>query len=287
MQSSKKKILLIGHTGFLGSHLTHLLNNTFEVVILDKSILDLSKKLSSSFKEHIKLNQYDYAIICAAISDVEKCFQNQTLSKQVNVDGMQELLMLLKHHSVTPIFFSSDYVFSEKLTPYNETDTPNPKTVYGNQKLAIEVFMQKHFDNFLIFRTSKLMSKTNHPKNILYPIIKNLKEGKVSNCFEDQFLNPVFVEDIARVIQNSIDEKITGIFHLGTKTLFNRYELGLFLAKNLNYNTHLINPTRMKDMTFSESRPNNNMLDCTQIEKILNFKFCEIEEALSELKNID
>jgi dTDP-4-dehydrorhamnose reductase len=76
MQFSKKKILLIGHTGFLGSYLAHLLNDEFEVVTLDKSVLDLSKKLSSSFTEHVKVNQYHYAIICAAISDLEKCFQN-------------------------------------------------------------------------------------------------------------------------------------------------------------------------------------------------------------------
>jgi hypothetical protein len=42
----------------------------------------------------------------------------------------------------------------------------------------------------------------------------------------------------------------------------------------------------MKELTFSESRPNNNMLDCHKIEKVLNFKFCEIEEALLELKSI-
>jgi dTDP-4-dehydrorhamnose reductase len=130
------------------------------------------------------------------------------------------------------------------------------------------------------------MSKTNHPKNILYPIIKNLKERKISNCFEDQFLNPVFVEDIAKVVTNSINEKISGIFHLGTKTLFNRYELGIFLAKNLNYDVQLIKPTSMKDITFSESRPNNNMLNCALIETTLHFQFCEIEEAFSELKSI-
>lgn len=286
MHSSKKKILLIGHTGFLGSHLAHLLNNEFEVTTLKKEILDLSKNLSDAFKENIESNLYDYAIICAAISDVEKCFQDQALSKQVNVVGMQELLVILKSFGITPIFFSSDYVFSEKLTPYNETDTPNPKTIYGSQKLAIEVFIQKNFDSFLIFRTSKLMSKTNHPKNILYPIIKNLKESKISNCFEDQFLNPVFVEDIAKVVTNTINEKISGIFHLGTKTLFNRYELGLFLAKNLNYDVQLIKATSMKDVTFSESRPNNNMLNCALIEKTLNFQFCEIEGAFSELKSI-
>lgn len=46
MQSLKKKILLIGHTGFLGSHLAHLLKDEFELSTIDKSILDLSKKLS-------------------------------------------------------------------------------------------------------------------------------------------------------------------------------------------------------------------------------------------------
>jgi dTDP-4-dehydrorhamnose reductase len=286
MHSSKKKILLIGHTGFLGSHLAHLLNDKFEVTTLKKEILDLSKNLSDAFKGSIESNQYDYAIICAAISDVEKCFQDQALSRQVNVVGMQDLLLTLTNFGVVPVFFSSDYVFSEKLTPYTESDTPNPKTIYGSQKLAIEIFIQQNFDSYLILRTSKLMSKTNHPKNILYPIIKNLKENKISNCFQDQFLNPVFVEDIAKVITNSINEKISGIFHLGTKTLFNRYELGLFLAKNLNYDVQLIKPTSMKDITFSEIRPNNNMLNCSLIEKTLRFDFCEIEDAFSDLKNI-
>lgn len=286
MHSSKKKILLIGHTGFLGSHLAYLLNNEFEVTTLKKEILDLSKNLSDSFKENMESNQYDYAIICAAISDVEKCFKDQVFSKQVNVVGMQELLITLKNFGVVPIFFSSDYVFSEKLTPYNETDTPNPKTIYGSQKLAIEVFMQKNFESFLIFRTSKLMSRTNHPKNILYLIIKNLREGKISNCFEDQFLNPIFVEDIAKIIKSSVSKNISGIFHLGTKKLFSRYELGLFLAKALEYDAHLIKPTSMKDLVFSENRPSNNMLDSSVIERTLDFKFCEIEEVLSELKTL-
>lgn len=286
MNSSKKKILLIGHTGFLGSHLTHELSYDFEVTTLNKEVLDLSKSMSNAFKENIENNHYDYAIICAAISDVEKCFQDQVLSRQVNIIGMQELLFVLKKIGVIPIFFSSDYVFSGKTTPYNETDTPNPKNIYGSQKLAIEIFIQENFENFLIFRTSKLMSQTSHPKNILSPIIKNLKEGKTSLCFEDQLLNPVFVEDIAKVIINSVSKKISGIFHLGTKTLFNRYELGLFLARHLNYDEQLIKPISMKDVTFSESRPYNNMLNCALIEKTLNFQFCEIEEALTELNKI-
>lgn len=200
---------------------------------------------------------------------------------------MQELLMFLKQYKVMPIFFSSDYVFSGKLNPYNEGDVPEPKTIYGNQKLAIEIFIQEHFNNFLIFRTSKLMSKTNHSKNILYPIIKNLKENKISNCFEDQFLNPIFVEDIAKIISSSVNKNISGIFHLGTKKMFNRYELGLFLANTFGYDDHLIRPIRMKSIVFSEPRPNNNMLDSSEIERVLEFKFCEIEEVFSELNTLN
>jgi dTDP-4-dehydrorhamnose reductase len=100
-------------------------------------------------------------------------------------------------------------------------------------------------------------------------------------------VTPVFVEDIAKVIKSSINEKTSGVFHLGTKKFFNRYELGLFLAKALNYDAHLIKPTSMNDIDFSESRPNNNMLEAALIERTLNFKFCEIEEVISELKILD
>lgn len=287
MKIPSKKILIIGSTGFLGSALSQLLNSDeLSIHTTDKSLLDLSKPISPLFEDYLKNHSFEYVIICAAISDVEMCYQNQILSNQVNVEGMKKVLLLLKKYSAIPIFFSSDYVFSNKLTPYKESDLTNPTTIYGFQKLTIELFIQKHFGRFLIFRTSKLMSKTIHKKNILLPILKNLNEGLVSNCFKDQFLNPVFVEDIANVLTKAIRAELVGLFHLGTKKLLTRYELGILLANLFNYDEKLIKSTSMSDMTFSEPRPTNNMLNCEKIEKVLEFKFCEIQEAYLELKKL-
>lgn len=236
-------------------------------------------------KKFFSLHQFDYVIICAAIADVEKCYLDQILSYQVNVTGTLELLNIAKTCKTIPIFFSSDYVFSGKETPYCETDIPNPLTIYGKQKLAVEKFIQENFNEYLIFRTSKLMSKTNHPKNILLPILNNLKMKMPSHLFMDQLLNPVLTEDIAQVITKSIDKRLSGLYHLGTKRCFNRAELGKFIAMTINSDVDLIKSTRMKEMIFPEKRPSNNSLKCNKIENDLNFNFSEIADIILKLNS--
>lgn len=281
-----QKILIIGHTGFLGSALTEHLGHAYQVHTANKSLLDLSKPIPATFEDFLANEKFSHIIICAAIADVEKCYRDQDLSFQVNVKGMKEFLNLAKKYEIFPAFFSSDYVFDHKEAPHTEVDIPSPQTVYGKQKLEIELYIQQTFRNYLIFRTSKLMSKTSHPKNILVPIIKNLNSQTVSNCFEDQLLNPVFVEDIALVIIKAITNNSTGLFHLGTKRFLSRYELGSLLATILKFDQSLIRATKMKEMTFSEKRPTNNMLNCQKIENALNFKFCELDDSAAEIFNI-
>lgn len=280
--NSKKKILLIGSNGFLGAALSELLKSSMTVVALDRTQLDLGKPLSHEFLDFFKREAFHYVIMCAAITDVEKCFQNRELSHQINVTGTMDVFELAKHNGVIPVFFSSDYVFSGKLTPYEESDLPNPLTIYGQQKLIIENYLKDNFRDYLIFRTSKLMSKNAHPKNILIPMITNLKAHKVSRCFEDQYLNPVFIEDIAEVLKLAILQKLTGLFHLGTRRVFTRAELGRFIAKTMGADFGLIESIRMSEIKFSEIRPTNNSLNCQKIEKALDFSFAEVEESIIE-----
>lgn len=282
-----KKILIIGGTGFLGSSLiNHLKSDSLTIHFVNRSLFDLSESIKSEFAEFMRNEKFQYVVICAAITDVEKCYKEQTVSNRINVVGTQKLLNLINQNGAIPVFFSSDYVFSGKSSPYEENDIREPRTIYGHQKLSTETFLENNFDNFLIFRTSKLMSKTSHPKNILYPLIRDFVAGKSSRCFEDQKLNPVFVEDIAEVLSVAFMENLTGTFHLGTRRIFTRAELGRFLASSLGYNTQLIESIHMTDIKFSEGRPTNNTLNCQKIEKSLGFSFCEIEDSLSNLSRL-
>jgi dTDP-4-dehydrorhamnose reductase len=181
------------------------------------------------------------------------------------------------------IFFSSDYVFQRTVTTHREEDLRAPETCYGRQKLAVEQYLEAGFERYLVFRSSKLMSKTTHPRNILLPVIQSLCASKPIGCFEDQWLNPVFVEDIAEVIKCASRQALSGVYHLGTRRIFTRFELAIFLAKSLGYDPALIQAIRLKDMRFSEPRPTHNTLDCRKIESALGFRFTEIEDAITDL----
>lgn len=281
------KVLIVGDAGFLGSSLALNINsNFFKLSSVNRSMLDLSGYFESSFDNFLSSEKFKFAIICAAMTDVEACYKNQWLSTQVNVVGTKKMLELFSKNKVTPIFFSSDYVFSGKDSPYVEDEMRIPKTVYGAQKLEVELYLENNFSNFLIFRTSKLMSKTLHHRSILYPILKNFSLGIKSKCFDDQLLNPVFVEDIANILCYSMLNKLSGVFHLGTKKIFTRAELGLFLARSMGVDSSLIQPIKMSEITFSESRPFNNSLNCQKIEKVTGYTFCEVDEALGELQSL-
>lgn len=278
---SHKKVLLLGSTGFLGSCLKQQLPAaSLTVDVLDREAVDLGRPLGDAVGRVMDEKRYDCVIVCAAISDVERCFREPDLSHAVNVSGTIELFRLMGEYGAVPVFFSSDYVFSGGVAPYAEVDECLPTTVYGRQKLAVERFLETHFARFLIFRTSKLMAKYAHPRNILYPVVRDLRMSKPIQCLTDQWLNPVFVEDIAAVLKLAFVAGLTGVFHLGTRRIFTRIELAQVLAQAFACDANLIRPIRMADVAVSETRPTHNLLDCRKIEGALDFRFCEIEDAL-------
>lgn len=278
------KILIIGNTGFLGSFLTSALNRSgFQVDSIGRETLDISRPISEKFQEFIKSKRFTHSLICFAISDVEKCFADQALSHRVNVQGTLELLKVLKENGVMPIFFSSDYVFKPSTTLLSEDDEKFPQTVYGKQKLMVEEYLKINFDEFLLFRTSKLMSKTTHPKNILYETINNIRLEKSMKCFQDQWITPVLLEDIAKIVRLSLDHHLSGEFHLATRQIYSRFELAELLANAFGRGENLINGIKMSDVTFSEPRPTHNILSGKKIESALGFEFQEILPLAQDL----
>jgi dTDP-4-dehydrorhamnose reductase len=280
MKKANSKLLVVGRNGFLGSTLV----NEIQADSVDRTQIDLARLNSSSVDGVLSLG-YSHVAICAAATDIEFCFRNPNNSFQINVLGTIELLKKIKEVGSTPIFFSTDYVFKPKETPHKEEDEKKPVTLYGQQKLQTEQFIQQNFDQFLIFRTSKLVSKTRHPKNILNPIIENLKLQKTIRLFEDQYLNPVFTEDIAAVVEKSMKTQLSGVFHLGTRKVYTRADLGRAVASHFNFDSRLIKPGYLKDAVTSEPRPHHNTLSCKKTEEALDFKFTEIAQGLEDFKD--
>lgn len=272
------KSLLIGATGFLGAQLA--LAPGRDGAARDR--IDLARPIPDDL--HVYLKDYSHVILCAGITDVEKCFRDIKLSHQVNVTATLELLAQIKKAGAMPIFFSSDYVFGAEGGGLAEDAPRRPLTFYGRQKLAAEHYLEQYFGRFLLFRTGKLMAKSPHPRNILTPLLRDLSAGREVSCFTDQFINPVFIEDVATVVDHAIARGLSGAYHLGTRRVFSRYELAQFIADKMGWEKKLVRPTRLAHAAFSEPRPHHNTLNCAKIEEALGFRFGEIEESLPELR---
>ena len=278
------KLLVIGKTGFLGSFLSASRGDeSLCVESVGRDVVDLSRPIDARFRQFLERGSFHAVAICAAVTDIERCFQNQHESYQINVTGTLGVLDILREMRLKPIYFSSDYVFEPTPTAHFEEGRRRPETCYGRQKLLVEQYLEMHFENFLIFRTSKLMSTTAHPKNILWSIIENLNNGVVTPCFQDQWVNPVFVEDIAKVVKMSVLRDLQGAYHLGTRNILTRFEIGQRVADMLGYDRDLVKPIRLQDRVFSEKRPSYHTLHCEKIEKALGYQFKEIVDVRSSL----
>lgn len=277
---SQSKTLIVGHNGFLGS----ILQAALAADSVGREALDLSQSISPTFVARLNEHRYDYVVICAAMADIEQCFLQPDLSEQINVRGTREVLDAIRASGAVPVFFSSDYVFAYTTTPHLEGDPRTPTTQYGLQKLKIELHLESHFKDYLLFRTGKLMSKTLHARNILTPILRSLQAGQTVNCFVDQWINPVFVEDVAAVLKIAQARSLRGQFHLGTRGVYTRADLGRHLAMALNLDPNLIVPIRMAEVPVSEPRPSHNLLACGKIESAADFCFTELEDAMPALK---
>ncbi len=290
LKISSTRILLVGASSFLGSKLYPSLTAsglsvrpTFRHSNLQ---LDLEKSIPGQLAVALQSHPYSYGIICAAMTDVGQCFANPSISHRINVEAILELLDLFHEFRIKPVFFSSDLVFEGTKDFYCEDDETCPTTLYGSQKNYIEREIQRKFGDYLIFRTSKLMSMDLHPRSILTPIIESLSAGTAINSFIDQFITPVFVEDIARVVTGAIDKELTGLYHLAGKERFSRLELAHAVALFYDFPTSLVMASRLQNILLSERRGSNNTLNSTKIRRDLDFHFTPLAAGLSRCRQI-
>ncbi len=271
-------IALIGKNGFLGSNLLQLLSGlNLNISGFGRAEMDLDIFKEDQVRAHLKNKKFKFGIICAALTNIDTCFLEKERSERINVVNTIRLLNLFKELDIIPIFFSSDYVFEGILKSYSESDLCRPQTEYGKQKLQVENYIKNNFTRFLIFRTSKMMSQKNHPKNLISQLITTAARGDKIKSFVDQWMNPVFVEDIALVLSQAVEHQLSGIYHLGTRQVLSRFEFAQEAVKKFSLAPELVVPIQLIDIKFHENRSQYSVLNTNLITSKLNLKFMEFD----------
>lgn len=285
-------ILIIGASGFIGRHLynyfsqkNNLLAGTHHRTSY-KNTIPFDLEISSLNELDIDLSKISHAIICSAISKPDECKKHEKETYKINVEGTKKLLEQLWQRKIFPIWFSSEYVFNGESGDYSEQDKPCPNTVYGGHKAIIEDFLNQSRKEFLILRLGKVFSLIPEDRTILTSTFQQLKNNEIIKCATDQIFSPLYIQDLAKIIDIAIEKNLEGLYNTASPESFSRFQLTNLIKEKLNIETGKVIPCSIKDFQFADNRPLNTSLNVDKIIRDANFQFTSIEQYIQKLNKI-
>ncbi len=274
-------ILITGCNGQLGNEMqllekTHQQYNWFNTDVNELDITD-----QSAIEQFIIENKIDGIVNCAAFTAVDKAEKNKQLCTALNTEAPAYLAMEVEKRGGWFIQISTDYVFNgTKHTPYTETDTPCPDSVYGSTKLAGEFGAQKFCSKTMIIRTAWLYSTFGN--NFVKTMIRLGKEKQELGVIFDQIGTPTYAGDLANVIMNAINNGIKpGVYHFSNEGVISWYDFTKAIHRLAGINSCNVKPLHTNEYPTPAKRPAYSVLDKTKIKEAYNIEVPYWEESLA------
>jgi len=273
------KILVTGCNGQVGSELVQQgMNLGLQMLATSRAELDITQQVVvNSF---VQEKQPDIVINAAAYTAVDRAESVPELVYAINRDGAAYLAQACADNNIPLLHLSTDYLFDgRKEVAYSETDSPNPKSIYGKSKLegdrAIESILKQH----LILRVSWVFGANG--KNFVKTILRLGKERDVLKVVADQHGSPTWAGAIAVTLLNlakrwESGETIPwGTYHYSGQPFTTWHGFTDAIIEQAEKLGMIEKRPRVIPITTAEyptpaQRPLNSMLDCHKIERDLD-----------------
>lgn len=275
-------ILITGCNGQLGNEIQKLekVNPQHTFFNTDVAELDITNQLA--IDQFIQENKIDGIINCAAYTAVDKAESNKLLCTALNAEAPAYLAMSIEKRGGWLVQVSTDYVFDgTKHTPYMETDTPCPDSVYGSTKLAGEIAVQKLCKKTMIIRTAWLYSTFG--SNFVKTMIRLGKEKSELGVIFDQIGTPTYARDLAVAIMTAVNKGIIpGTYHFSNEGVISWYDFTKAIHRIAGINGCHVKPLHTAEYPTPANRPHYSVLDKTKIKDTYGIEVPYWEESLQE-----
>ena len=265
--------MIIGVSGLLGEGFLHLKTNhdlittTFSKNSINNStILDIRK--FENIKKFIEKHRPDVIINTAAITNPEYCENNPNEANETNVVGVKNLAEICNTSQIHFIQVSTEYVFDGIKGEYQEEDIPNPISIYGKTKFESEKITMKTNPSFCVVRTAMLFGWSKNKLNLATLLISKLSKGEKIDVINDQIVSPSYNDNIAEILLELAEKKLSGIYHVSGSSIMNRLQFAKDLAKEFNLDEKLLESISISDFNWKVRRPKNGGLVVEKISKV-------------------
>ncbi len=289
-----KSVLITGISGMLGMavyrHFKKLnsykifgisRNKNFRLEGAEILIGDLTSK---DFLYSIQSQKFDSIIHCSAEVNVNLCEIEKQLAFKANVSATELLFSHLDSDNY--VYISTDAVFDGIVGNYSEDSLVNPLSYYAETKLLGEEAVKNNAINYYILRTNIYGFNIPMKKSLFEWGYTELKDGKTINGFSNMYFNPMYVGQLAEIIEKIVASNIKyGIYNIATNEKISKYDFLLKISKKFDFSEQYVNRIEFNQNNFVAPRALNTTLDNSKVKiAFKDFDF-SIDSGFSMLRN--
>lgn len=274
-----EKVVITGASGFLGTKLHNGLQENYSIVgTYNNNSQPGLRRLDITNPEEVMLlmnmEKPNIVIHTVALADPDICETNREKAKQIDVDGVKNIVEACRSIGATLIYISTVYIFDGEKGNYQESDVANPVNYYGETKQEAEQLV-KTLPEYIILRFDLLYGYNgdNLPNGFMGKIMK----GNKLPVNAEQKRQPLLIDDVVWAIDLLLKQHQTGVFHLAGPDNLTKYELGQRLEAILDRDTSCLVPIAGEKQTAR--RPSDASVNTAKIQQ-LGMKFHTVEEAV-------
>jgi len=243
-----KKFLIIGINSQIGNYLYLNLKQTgYKFFGTTRRIENLRKANNLIYLDLAKAplvspsENFDFAIFCAGVTDLDFCDKNLSESKVINVTNTIKSIEVLLSRNTQVIFLSSNLVFEGAQSFYKYLDKTAPITEYGKMKAYVENSFKE--PNFSTLRLTKVLTED---AKFLKEWNNCIQQGKEIFAYKNCFISPISLEQVLEAVHQLVgltsSQKIElgGVFQLGGNSELSYFDFAHAYFNNNERALHLI-----------------------------------------------
>jgi dTDP-4-dehydrorhamnose reductase len=297
-----QRVLLIGASSFVGSHIALALREDYEVIgthysnrirVNGIAPLRMALKNTDTVVDWVRVLQPDITIYCAAVVDDSKIQKDPLTALTVNTEAPIVLAEEMRRMDGKFIFLSTSKVFSgEGDGNYSELTEPSPTGAYGKSKRRAEEAFEMMTGAYIlrlgtIYGLGTFQQSTSIIDRILRPLWAKERQRLIYDEYRSFFSGEQVGRAIRLVLSTSNDT--SGIYHLAATEKDSYYSFAKALANCFGLPSETLVP--IKGLEFSGKQAASGgprgadlSLNGNKFCETFNVKWEELTESLYRLQ---
>ncbi len=272
-----KKIVVTGATGFIGSEIVRALTKTgAQVVALSKAEVDICD--TNKLREVLA---GAWAVVHqGGLPPIPLSVKDPLASHQANVTGALSVLVAARDAAVDRVIYASSTMVygNSQVSPQTETLRPEPRSPYGVQKYAVELYAKLFYDLYGLktigLRYGNVYGPGQNPAASYVPVVTTfltqMLAGQAPTLLGDgqQMRDFVFVTDVAEanLLALGAESGWGEVFNISSGEGLTLLDLVGRINQILKTNIEPVHlPPRLGDVAGS-------MIDITKAQSILGYR---------------